>query len=55
MAQSNPGDRPEGAAPEPVCHLCGARSDQRVLLPCIKRGAHTWVCVRCLPPLIHGH
>lgn len=36
------------------CLECGATSDQKVLLSCIKEGEETWVCVHCLPILIHG-
>jgi hypothetical protein len=25
-----------------------------VLIPCRTGGESLWVCVRCLPPLIHG-
>ncbi len=37
-----------------VCFLCGSSEDERVLLPCRRQGEELWVCVRCLPPLIHG-
>jgi len=37
-----------------VCFLCGISEDENVLLPCRKQGKDLWVCVRCLPPLIHG-
>lgn len=36
------------------CLQCSATSDQRVLLPCEQDGEEKWVCVRCLPSLIHG-
>jgi hypothetical protein len=54
MSQPDPGNRPEGAAQAPACHQCGVSSDQRVLLPCMSQGKQGWVCVRCLPALIHG-
>ncbi|MEK7847636.1 MAG: hypothetical protein AAB270_01795 [Chloroflexota bacterium] len=54
MSQPNPSTKPEGASQEPLCYLCGAHSDQRVLLPCVSGSAQQWVCVRCLPALIHG-
>ena len=34
-----------------VCHFCG---EDRVMFPCEYQGEHRWVCVTCLPPLIHG-
>lgn len=36
------------------CLECGATSDQKVLLSCVKDDSPTWVCVHCLPILIHG-
>lgn len=54
MSQPEPGNLPEGAAQEAACQQCGARSDQRVLLPCVSHGKQGWVCVGCLPALIHG-
>lgn len=36
------------------CMECGATSDQKVLLSCVKDDSPTWVCVHCLPMLIHG-
>jgi len=36
------------------CFNCGASDDVVVLLPCRNRGDSNWVCVRCLPQLIHG-
>lgn len=38
----------------PQCMQCGATSDQRVLISCLKEGGDDWVCVGCLPILIHG-
>ena len=37
-----------------TCLQCGTGSDQRVLLQCEFRGKQLWVCVSCLPMLIHG-
>ncbi|MBV1727233.1 MAG: 4Fe-4S binding protein [Candidatus Desulforudis sp.] len=37
------------------CHNCGADDTDRALFPIRKGGESTWVCVRCLPALIHGH
>ncbi len=36
------------------CMQCGASSEDRVLLVCEEKGQDTYVCVRCLPILIHG-
>jgi len=36
------------------CFMCGTSEKDRVLIPCRKEGESLWVCVRCLPPLIHG-
>ncbi|MFA6001096.1 MAG: hypothetical protein WC828_03170 [Thermoleophilia bacterium] len=38
----------------PKCMQCGKTSDQAVLLSCVKEGKDDWVCVHCLPILIHG-
>jgi len=47
----------ENNIPDPAaigCFMCGTSEAQTVLLPCRKEGESLWVCVRCLPPLIHG-
>jgi len=36
------------------CQECGMSSEERVLLVCERDGKTTYVCVRCLPMLIHG-
>ncbi len=36
------------------CFNCGADDKDRALLPIRKQGASIWVCVKCLPALIHG-
>ncbi len=36
------------------CFHCGHSEEQAVLIPCRKEGHSLWVCVRCLPHLIHG-
>lgn len=36
------------------CMECGATSNQKVLLSCVKEDSQAWVCVHCLPILIHG-
>jgi hypothetical protein len=44
----------EGQKPNNTCLHCGATSDRVVLLQCEDKGKLQWVCVRCLPRLIHG-
>lgn len=39
---------------ENKCMNCGATSKEKVLLPCEDKGEKKYVCVRCLPVLIHG-
>lgn len=39
---------------EQTCHVCSVGEDVRILLPCRKQGESLWVCMRCLPQLIHG-
>ena len=41
-------------APEPACFLCRAVDTVAPLLPVRRAGRSEWVCVRCLPVLIHG-
>jgi MinD superfamily P-loop ATPase len=36
------------------CFRCGNPETETVLIPCRKDGESLWVCVKCLPPLIHG-
>lgn len=36
------------------CGLCGRTSDQVTLLRAEQKGQPMWVCVQCLPMLIHG-
>jgi len=36
------------------CFRCGAGEEETVLFPCRHQGKSQWVCVHCLPPLIHG-
>ncbi len=40
--------------PEPACFLCRAVDDAVPLLSVRYQGQGAWVCVRCLPRLIHG-
>ena len=37
-----------------TCFRCGNDETAAVLFPCRHQGRSQWVCVRCLPPLIHG-
>lgn len=41
-------------APPLQCFRCGNPETETVLIPCRTGGESLWVCVRCLPPLIHG-
>jgi len=36
------------------CHWCQTPDSERPLLPTRYKGNSIWVCVKCLPPLIHG-
>ena len=36
------------------CFNCGRSENDAILFPCRKQGESTWVCVKCLPALIHG-
>jgi ferredoxin len=37
-----------------TCMNCGRSEMDAVLFPARTRGQSTWVCVKCLPQLIHG-
>ena len=39
---------------EQKCMNCGRSEDDAVLFPARYKGDSTWVCVKCLPQLIHG-
>ncbi|MFC2014849.1 hypothetical protein ACFLUP_02525 [Chloroflexota bacterium] len=39
---------------EKKCTLCGITSDEKVLISAEDKGKQVWVCVGCLPILIHG-
>jgi hypothetical protein len=39
---------------EHKCLNCGIESEQVILLSCEHRGELVFVCVKCLPVLIHG-
>lgn len=36
------------------CTVCGVKSEERILLCGQYQDKRMWVCVRCLPVLIHG-
>ena len=36
------------------CMNCGRSENDAVLFPARTKGESTWVCVKCLPALIHG-
>jgi MinD superfamily P-loop ATPase len=37
-----------------ACMNCGRSENEAVLFPARTKGESTWVCVKCLPALIHG-
>lgn len=37
-----------------TCYLCGKGEEETPILPMRSKGRSLWVCVRCLPALIHG-
>jgi MinD superfamily P-loop ATPase len=39
---------------EQKCFRCGNSENDAMLFPCRKNGESVWVCIKCLPPLIHG-
>ncbi len=41
-------------AGEAKCMVCKATSAEKILLQAEDKGKRTWVCVKCLPMLIHG-
>ena len=43
-----------GAVTVQTCFSCGRSEMDSPLLPVRTEGRSTWVCVRCLPQLIHG-
>lgn len=36
------------------CFRCGNSEKEVIIFPCRKKGDSLWVCIKCLPPLIHG-
>ncbi len=39
---------------EKSCTVCGIKSEERILLCGVYQDKRVWVCVQCLPMLIHG-
>lgn len=37
-----------------ACFVCGCSDDIRICIQVIDKGEAKYVCVRCLPVLIHG-
>jgi len=54
MEEKKLADKTNPKSEEKCCALCGAKSDSRVLLSGEQKGKPVWVCVRCLPVLVHG-
>jgi Pyruvate/2-oxoacid:ferredoxin oxidoreductase delta subunit len=46
--------RAAGVTMQQTCFSCGCSENDAVLFPCRTKGDSTWVCVKCLPTLIHG-
>lgn len=44
----------EGNARTPDCMFCHCGSEERPLIAVLSKGKEGWVCVGCLPMLIHG-
>ncbi|MCL4459343.1 MAG: hypothetical protein M1136_00540 [Chloroflexi bacterium] len=51
---SNNQPTPESAGDTKRCLICGATSEDRLLLRGEYQGQETWVCASCLPRVIHG-
>ena len=43
-----------GVTLQQTCMNCGRSENDAVLFPARHKGESTWVCVKCLPALIHG-
>ena len=60
LAAAKTADRPAGAKAagrqilSQTCFNCGRSEMDAVLFPARTKGESTWVCVKCLPALIHG-
>ncbi len=39
---------------EKKCLVCQVTSEERILLGGVEQDREVWVCVQCLPMLIHG-
>lgn len=48
------GEARPGDAAAIKCFHCGASDADRALIPVRRGGRSEWVCVKCLPSLIHG-
>ncbi len=44
----------QSSASKKSCIVCNADSNERILLRGMNQDGEIWVCVRCLPMLIHG-
>ena len=44
----------QSSAAEHTCSVCGVTSEERILISAEKEGGQVWICVRCLPAIIHG-
>lgn len=44
----------QSSASDKSCILCGVKSEERILLCGLDQEREVWVCVQCLPRLIHG-
>jgi len=44
----------QSSAAENSCSVCGVTSKERILVSAEKEGGQVWICVRCLPAIIHG-
>ncbi|MFC2020283.1 hypothetical protein ACFLU1_00585 [Chloroflexota bacterium] len=47
-------DTEQSSGEEKRCKVCGVNSEERVLLCGEDKGKQIYVCVHCLPILIHG-
>jgi len=54
VARRAAGAAPAGDPSAIRCFQCGTTDADRVLVPVRRKGHSEWVCVRCLPGLIHG-
>ncbi len=47
-------EKRKAETPPLECFRCDTSESESVLIPCRMDGESLWVCVKCLPPLIHG-